>query len=360
MRALGTSVALGTLVCALGCSPRLKASIERSDSATLALLHDGAHAAPDAAARSFRPALQVQPVRADVAQACAPSAGSAQVVLPARVTLGDFWKALAAQVELLDTRALEPTFQAFAARHRVDPETPGLRQDFVRLWTAFEATRDGGWWRLRWDITDQQPSSIKIWKAWLRSTPDQGFGAASAVAECDEITALFSVTARHLGVRGVGLYYPTWNHVIAGWIPQAFAERKSDAVVLVPTTQIFQGCDATFDQTTFTVPRRVYEYPRADISDWTELPQPLAGFLLEQVRVYGEASPSLLALIRAKRAFVLGSSLGSCEHYRRQLVAELPSPLTCADQQALRHLALEELNEPDASQKNLLSWLAAP
>jgi hypothetical protein len=347
------------LVWAFGCAPRLKASIEHDDSARLSPRGDSAQAAPGST-HPAGTAPQPQSRTTEDAQACAPSAGPAAVELPERVTLGDFWKALAAQVEQLDTRGLDATFQAFAIRHQIDPETPGLRQDFARLWTAFEATRDGGWWRLRWDITDQEPSSIKIWNAWLRSPPEQSFGAASAVAECDEITALFSVTARHLGVRGVGLYYPTWNHVIAGWIPEAFAARKTDAVVLVPTTQIFQGCDATFDQTTFTVPRRVYEYPRADISDWREMPRPLAEFLLEQVRVYGEASPSLLALIRAKRALVIGSSLGSCENYRRQLVGELPSPLTCADQRALRHLALAELNEPTASHEKVLSWLAAP
>jgi hypothetical protein len=108
------------------------------------------------------------------------------------------------------------------------------------------------------------------------------------------------------------------------------------------------------------VPKRVYEYPRADISNWTEMPKPVAEFLLEQVRAYGEASPALLALIRAKRAYVIGSALHSCEHFRRQLLSELSSPLTCADQRALRHLALEELNEPSASHEKVLSWLAAP
>ena len=287
------------------------------------------------------------------------------------MTLGDFWRALSAQVALLDTAALDGSFREFAARHQLDPATPGLHQDFVRSWAAFEATRDGGWWRLRWSITDQEPSSIKIWKAWLRSPPQPSFDTASAVAECDEITALFSLTARHLGVRGVGLYYPTWNHVIAGWIPEALSHRKADAVVLVPTTQIFQGCEASFDQTTFKVPKRVYEYPRTDIQDQQQMPAELAAFLLEQVRAYGEASPSLLALIRAKRAILLGSSVGSCQAYRRELVAALPRQLTCADERALRHLALEELgwelgpsdppdSVPNASSAAVLSWLAAP
>ena len=293
-------------------------------------------------------------------RSCRGDDGPVAVALPARMTFGDFWQALAAQVALLDTSALQGVFEAFAARHRLDPETPGLRQEFTRLWIAFEATRDGGWWRLRWDITDQQPSSTKIWKDWRRSPPQSAFAAPSAVAECDEITALFSVTARRLGVRGVGLFYPTWNHVIAGWTPAALVERGGERVVLIPTTQIFQGCEATFDQTSFAAPKRVYEYPRYDVRDSTEIPTELAAFLLEQVRAYGEASPSLLALIRAKRAILLRSSLGSCGDYRQKLAAELTKGMGCSDQRALRHLATEELHNPSLGSDAVLSWLAAP
>jgi hypothetical protein len=293
-------------------------------------------------------------------RSCGGREGPRAVALPARVTLGDFWYALAAQVALLDTSALQGAFAAFAARHELDPETPGLREDFMRLWVAFEATRDGGWWRLRWDITDQQPSSSRIWKDWRRSPPQSAFAAASAVAECDEITALFSVTARRLGVRGVGLFYPTWNHVIAGWTPAALAERSGTRVVLIPTTQIFQGCEATFDQTSFAVPKRVYEYPRYDVQDRSEIPRELAAFLLGQVRAYGEASPTLLALIRAKRATLLRSSLANCEDYRKKLAADLAGGIGCGDQRALQHLAIEELRDHSLRTDELLSWLASP
>jgi hypothetical protein len=101
--------------------------------------------------------------------------GPKPVTLPERVTLGDFWLALAAQVAELDTSALQGVFEAFPARYDLDPETAGLRQDFVRLWVAFEATRDGGFWRLRWDITDEQPSSRKIWTHWRHSPPEASF-----------------------------------------------------------------------------------------------------------------------------------------------------------------------------------------
>ncbi len=296
-------------------------------------------------------------LRSPPRDSCLASPEPVQVALPERVTFGDFWAALATQIDGLDSTALGPSFEAFAARHGVDASSAGLRRDFTRLWAVFEATRDGGWWRLRWQITDQEPSSIQIWKAWQRSPPTASFATPSAVAECDEITALFSVTARRLGVRGVGLFYPTWNHVIAGWAPHGVDQAKPGSVVLIPTTQIFQGCRATFDQTSFKPPRHVYEFPRFDVRDTSELSAPLAAFLLEQVRAYGEASPSLLALIRAKRADLLDSSLGDCSNYRRRLQSELRDHLSCADRRALRHLARVELAQPDLSDDDALSFL---
>jgi hypothetical protein len=280
--------------------------------------------------------------------------------LPERVTFGDFWSALGQQLDALDTGALSAAFSAFAAQHGADANSPMLRRDFMRLWAMFEATRDGGWWRLRWQVTDQEPSSVQIWKAWNRSPPAQSFATPSAVAECDEITALFSVTARRLGVRGVGLFYPTWNHVIAGWAPEGLDQTKRGNVVLIPTTQIFLGCQDTFDQTSFKPPKQVYEFPRYDVKDNAPMPAPLAAFLLEQVRAYGEASPRLLALIRTKRAELLESSLGNCSAYRRQLRGELASSLSCADRRALRHLASRELGRPELSEADVLAYLAEP
>jgi hypothetical protein len=314
----------------------------------------------------FEQARVAAPVAAGSAPAlassepCAEQAGPGAVVLPERVTFGDFWTALATQIDRLDATGLRSGFEAFAARHDVDPSTPRLWQDFRRLWVVFEATRDGGWWRLRWDITDQEPTSVVIWKAWMRSPPEHAFASESAVAECDEITALFSVTARRLGVRGVGLFYPTWNHVIAGWAPEALAKPGAKNVVLIPTTQIFQGCPSTFDETTFKVPKHVYEFPKVDMRDATEMPPSLAHFLLEQVRAYGEASPELLALIRAKRADLLRSSLGDCDTYRQQLTTELRPRLTCADRRALRHLVERELGQHDLSDEQALTFLASP
>jgi hypothetical protein len=280
--------------------------------------------------------------------------------LPERVTMGDFWQALSEQLERLDTSALRPSYEQFVAHHGVDAQAPELWREFARLWVAFEATRDGGWWRLRWQVTDQEPTSTVIWKAWFRNPPEVGFASASTVAECDEITSLFAITARHLGVRGVGLFYPTWNHVIAGWSPRPFATPGVKDVVLIPTTQIFQDCDSTFDRTSFRPPRQVYEFPKIDIKDNVEMPRPLAVFLLEQVRAYAEASPELLALIRTKRGELLQSSLGDCKGYRRDLAKQLAPRLSCADRRALRHLAERELAQGVMSTDEMLAYLAEP
>jgi hypothetical protein len=163
-----------------------------------------------------------------------------------------------------------------------------------------------------------------------------------------------------LGVRGVGLFYPTWNHVIAGWAPEGIDQRQRGGVVLIPTTQIFQGCPASFDQTSFKPPKHVYEFPKVDVKDSAEVPPALAAFLLAQVRAYGEASPALSALIRTKRGELLQSSLGDCADYRRQLKHEVAQNLTCADRRALRHLARIELQAPDSTDEDVLSFLAAP
>lgn len=281
------------------------------------------------------------------------------LALPAEPTFGDFWRVLGQELDGLDQSALRPTFEAFAARHGGDAQNRQLWHEFARLWLAFEATRDGGFWRLRWRVTDQEPSSNEIWKAWLRATPAASFDAVSTVAECDEITSLFALTARHLGVRGVGLFYPTWNHVIAGWAPAAGLLPQS-TVVLVPTTQIFQECSATFDETSFKTPRHVYEYPRTDVRDERPMPAALATFLLEQVRAYGEASPTLQALIRTKRAELFRSSLGNCAAFRRQLARKLEASLSCTDERSLRYLARVELGRAELSERETLAFLGAP
>jgi hypothetical protein len=282
------------------------------------------------------------------------------VPLGETVTFGDFVSALSQQIAGLDPSAIRPEYLELARRRGWDPNTDGLFEDYVRVRTLFEATRDGGYWRLRWAITDREPSSSQIWRTWREEPVLEAFGHPSAAAECDELSALFALLARRVGVRSVGLFYPTWNHTIAAWAPHQLPRGKS-RLVLVPTTQIFLGCADGLDTTSFrTTLTSIGEYPRWDLRDTTRIPSSVARFLLEEVRIYGGASPGLQALLRARRALAFGSSMGACREYRVGLAKTLESRLSCADRAALGHFARRELRRPSARADQLLEMLAAP
>src|SRR5258706_14452341 len=89
--------------------------------------------------------VAARPARAATACSEAPLPA---VSLPEQLSFGDFWNALGAEVDALDKSALRPSFEAFAARHGADATNAQLWREFARLWLAFEATRDGGFWRL--------------------------------------------------------------------------------------------------------------------------------------------------------------------------------------------------------------------
>jgi hypothetical protein len=270
---------------------------------------------------------------------------------------------LDAVTELLDTTEnpeLDAEFRAFAARHAFPTDGPGLARDYRRLRLLFEATRDGGLWHLRWAITNQEPSSRRIWRQWLDSSVNDSFAVPSATAECDEVSALLGLLARRLAIKNVGLYYPTWNHTIAGWAPLGGRAKKSPLIML-PTTQIFLGCDAGFDNTSFkTSLTSIEAYPNWDIRQTTVIPQVRADWLLEKLRTYRTASPSLWALIRARRAQLMPSTMGACADTRSALAQGLATPLSEANRAVLETLGQTELQRPEASAKDILDWLAEP
>src|SRR5437773_6788706 len=111
--------------------------------------------------------------------------------------------------ELEQAPAVRRDFEELAGVHRLARSEANFR-DYVRVRLAFEATRDGGLWDLRWTITDREPRSDEIWAQW-HSASNPG-SAPTASAECDELSALFAVVARALGVRQVGLLWPAVNH----------------------------------------------------------------------------------------------------------------------------------------------------
>ncbi len=267
---------------------------------------------------------------------------------------------LAALTELLDRTpapAVDEGYVTFIASRALPAQDSKLKQDYRRLRLLFEALRDGGFWHLRWAVTDQDPSSRLIWQNWIRDPVRTEFAEPSATAECDELSALQGMLARHLRIHNVGLYYPTWNHTISVWAP--LEGRQKTSLVQLPTTQIFLGCTSGFDNTTFqTRLKNIERYPNRDVSYSTPLPRARAEWLLHQIRVYAAASPELWSLVRAKRAFAMGSSMGPCRDARTEWHAQLRQRLTDGDVSTLRAIAVDELGfgEPDPGQ--LLAWLA--
>jgi hypothetical protein len=165
---------------------------------------------------------------------------------------------------------------------------------FSRVRLAFEATRDGGLWGIRWAITDQMPWSDRIWAQWskldLSTVTDDG---VTAVAECDELSALFALLARDLGVEGfVGLHWPYWNHTVAVWqLPGA--EPRSTRI-LVPTSQVFLSREATLGTRELAAQRIVFPYVRKDLKPDSSLPGALVRFLIGRLHAFGALSSSEL------------------------------------------------------------------
>lgn len=286
------------------------------------------------------------------AETCAPTDESA---LPDALPMRDFAVRLGARIDACATDARRPDAERFCAERGLECSAARIR-DYVRIRTLFEMTRDGGPFRLRWSITDRYPTARHIWSAWRKSPPLASSAEPSATAECDELSALFAGLSRRLDVRGVGIFWPTSNHAIAAW------DVTPTVRVLVPTTQIFLSCDATFDRTTFvpSTQRFVYELRLTDVPDTAPVPRPLAVFLLDQVAHYAGASLDVLAMLRTHRALRFGSSVpASCGADAAAAAKALRArPLSPADRRALVRYASTELGLTAPSPEVALDRLA--
>jgi hypothetical protein len=275
---------------------------------------------------------------------------------PASILFGVWLGALTDLLDSVPAPAIEQEYSTFTLAHALPSEDLKLRADHRRLRLLFEALRDGGFWHLRWAITDQEPSSRRIWEAWIRAPVRTGFAEPSATAECDESSALFGMLARHLHIYNVGLYYPTWNHTISVWAP--LEGKKKTLLVQLPTTQIFLDCAAGFDKTTFhTQLKNIERYPNWDVRSDTPIPRARAEWLLHQIRIYATTSPALWSLVRAKRAYAMGSSMGPCAEARGEWHSQLSARLTDGDVVALRALGVDELGQEHPNPGRVLAWL---
>ena len=187
-----------------------------------------------------------------------------------------------------------------------------MYHDFLRVRLTFEATRDSGLWQLRWNITHKEPNSDSIWAQWQALHPfdylDEGKPQASAVAECDELSALFALIVRSLGVKEVGLFWPTSNHTVAVWMAKGVDGKQ--VRVVIPTSQIYLSSNASLGTKEFDpyTQKTIYQYRRKDVDSDYKIPAELAKMMLEQVEKYGGEPALTLQKKRNKVSAYLGGS----------------------------------------------------
>lgn len=220
--------------------------------------------------------------------------------------------------ELAVLPAVRADYDALVAAHGL-ADSEALYHDYVRVKLAFESTRDGGLWHLRWAITNEKPNSEQIWRQWKRTVvpdveaPPAEVSEPTAEAECDELSALFAFMAHQLGVRHVGLYWPTWNHVVAVWTVQS--EDGSPVRIVVPTSQIFLTTDDSLGTRGFDPwsQKNIYEYRRRDVKGSHPLDAELARFFVRQVRRYGGLPQVELQRLRNERDLSMSAALAEAD-----------------------------------------------
>ncbi len=188
-------------------------------------------------------------------------------------------------------------YQRLLADNRLTESDVSL-ESYSRVRLAFEATRDGGLWGIRWNVTDEMPWSDEIWKQWAARDWSGEPPDITAQAECDELSALFSVLARDLGTQGfVGLFWPAWNHTVAVWelTRHVSGSSKGEQVrILIPTSQIWLSREATLGTREMKANRVVFPYQRKDLEPDGLIPAPVARHLIGQLRTYGAWSSERL------------------------------------------------------------------
>ncbi len=248
------------------------------------------------------------------------------VALAETTTLQDLISQLdAAADEVATSAATRADFDTFVARHDLSGDD-ALYRDFVRVKVAFEATRAGGLWGLRWWITDREPQSDAIWSKW------EGAGSAAgdttAVAECDELSALFAFVAGQLGVDGVGLFWPTWNHTVAVW--KLESREGAPVRVVLPTSQVFLDPEQTFDTDAFDpwTQRTIYTYGRRDAPADLALDSDLVERFVQRVRSHARASFATLQEQRNLREMLQGGLTGreDVQAYAERQALAAPTP----------------------------------
>jgi hypothetical protein len=111
--------------------------------------------------------------------------------------------------------------------------------------------------------------------------PREGWGV-TAVAECDELSALFAFLVRRLGVKRAGFLGGGPNHVVAHW---TLRSAQREVRVVVPTSQVFLTPRASLGTREINAysATTVWDYWRQDVPVGFTIPAPLARYFVEQL-----------------------------------------------------------------------------
>jgi hypothetical protein len=218
----------------------------------------------------------------------------------ANTSLQEFIIQVRGKAKILENSSgMRDGYASFTKAHKLSPESLNY-SDYVIVRLLYEASRDAGFWNMHWTITNQEPVSDKIWQQW-KTVAKPSFVTPTASAECDELSALYSFLVERAGVKGVGLFWPTYNHTVAVWV--VHPAKEADIRVVIPTSQIFLDVADSFDTRKFDPwhQKTIHQYVRHDVADSFEIPRPLFDFFLRQVDRYAGASDSTLQQIRYLR-----------------------------------------------------------
>jgi hypothetical protein len=297
---LGRSVLACVGLLASGCMlDRLEASLPRS------------HESPAQPSADEPPASVAEPIE-PVTEPAPPPPPPAPAPFAGRehVRVDELLAALTEEVPgLAASEAIHRDYEAFLLAFELD-DSETLYLDYVRIKLAFEATRAGGWWGLTWDITNEEPRSDLIWAHW--QTLELGAAPATidelaplpdttAIAECDELSALFSFIAQRIGLSKtseVGLLWPVANHTVAVWTIDAKSDEPKR--IVIPTSQIFLDGAQTLGTREFNPWRqnKIFDYRRQDAAAKLELPGALASAFVLAVREHGPRPQAELQQLR--------------------------------------------------------------
>jgi Arc/MetJ-type ribon-helix-helix transcriptional regulator len=237
--------------------------------------------------------------------------------------------------------ALHRDFEELAGRRSLPVDDETFRT-YLRVKSVFEATREAGWWRIGWNVTNREPQSDAIWAAWRKVGP--AIPRVTAVAECDESAALAAVLLRRTKVRSVGLFWPTSNHTVAVW--KASTREGREARIVLPTSQVFLDPMDGFDTRAFDPARQrtIYDYTRADVRGEDSLPAPLARFFATQAGRYAGASDATQRALRVMRSrFMNGEAASRLEVERRAMAARLRETSAWPEDRAAVEAFAEEI-----------------